>query len=176
MITIGMFMIAYVPQVAIMAFTQGPLAAISAAILTLSESSTLFTILSKTFLLEDAMLDTFDATLLANGQTALVSSGRQVKSGSDPVAKLGQLIKKPFARFAPQAFIRYLLYLPLNFIPVVGTVMFIILQGRKSGPGFHARYFELKGYDSTQRQNHTEKYKAAYTRQVQITIVVCILI
>ena len=159
-----------------MAFTQGPLAALSAAILTLSESSTLFTILSKTLLLEDAMIDTFDATLLANGQTELVSAGRQVKSGSDPVAKLGRLIKKPFARFAPQALIRYLMYLPLNFIPVVGTVMFIILQGRKSGPSLHDRYFQLKGYDSAQRQDHVEKYKGAYTRQVQITIRVCVLI
>ena len=110
------------------------------------------------------MIDTFDATLVAKGQTELVARSRQVKSGSDPVAKLGKLIKRPFARFAPQAFIRYLLYLPLNFIPVVGTVMFIVLQGRKSGPSLHERYFELKGYNSTQRQDHIEKYKGAYTR------------
>lgn len=157
-------MVAYVPQAAIMAFTQGPLAAVSAAILTLSESSTLFTILSKNFLLQDALVDTFDATLVAQGQTDLVSSGRQIKAGGDPMAKLGKLIKKPFAKFAPQAIIRYFMYLPLNFIPVVGTLIFIIIQGRKSGPGLHDRYFQLKAYSPSQREEHIEKYKAAYTR------------
>ena len=159
-----MFLFTYLPQAAIMAFTQGPLAAVSAAVLVLSESSTLFTILSKTFLIEDALLDTFDATLLARGTTDLVASGRQITAGSDPVAKLGRLIKKPFARFAPKAIIRYALYLPLNFIPVVGTVMFVILQGRRTGPASHERYFQLKGWGKAQKEKHVSDFTAAYTR------------
>merc|ERR1712000_368127 len=42
-VTTFMFLVAYVPQAAVMAFTSGPVAAISAALLTLSESSTLIT-------------------------------------------------------------------------------------------------------------------------------------
>ena len=61
--------------------------------------------------------------------TNIVSEGRQVKAGGDPIAKLGKLVKKPFAKYTPQAIIRYFMYLPLNFIPVVGTVLFILLQG-----------------------------------------------
>ena len=163
-ITATMFVFTYVPQAAIMAFTQGPLAAISAALLVLSESSTLFTILSKTFLIEDALVDTFDGTLVSKDTTNLVSSGRQIKAGGDPVAKLGKLIKKPFAKFAPKALIRYLMYLPLNFIPIVGTVMFVILQGRRAGPAAHTRYFQLKDWSSSQRERHIEQNKAAYTR------------
>ena len=163
-ITIGMFLLTYVPQVAIMAFTQGSLATVSAAILVLSESSELFTLASKTFLIQDALVDTFDATLVAKNTTELVSSGRQIKSGSDPVAKLGKLIKKPFAKFAPKALIRYVLYLPLNFIPVVGTVMFVILQGRRAGPAAHERFFQLKGWNSSQRERHVREYQAPYTR------------
>jgi hypothetical protein len=161
-----MFLLTYVPQAAVMAFTQGPLAALSAAILVLSESNTLFTILSKTFLLEDALLDTFDGTLLAKDQTELVSEGRQVTGGrgGDPISKLGRLAKKPFAKFAPKALVRYLLYLPLNFIPVIGTVMFVVLQGKKAGPNAHERYFQLKGWNSSKKEEHVERYVGAYTR------------
>ena len=147
-----------------MAFTQGPLAAISAVLLVLSESSTLVTILSKTFLIEDALVDTFDGTLVSKNTTDLVSSGRQIKAGGDPMAKLGKLVKKPFAKFSPKAVIRYLLYLPLNFIPVVGTIIFVVLQGRRTGPVAHARYFQLKGWNSAQKEKHIEQNRAAYTR------------
>lgn len=55
------------------------------------------------------------------------------------------------------------MYLPLNFIPIVGTLTFIVLQGRRAGPAAHARYFQLKGWSSTQRDAFVEKNKAAYT-------------
>jgi len=74
------------------------------------------------------------------------------------------VIKKPFAKFAPSAIIRYFLYLPLNFIPVVGTVLFVIMQGRSYGPSAHARYFQLKNWSKTQREEWVEQHKAAYTR------------
>ena len=173
-VTVAMFVFTYVPQMAIMAFTQGPLAPISAALLVLSESSTLFTVLSKTFLIEESLVDTFDATLVSKDTTDLVSSGRQIKSGGDSVAKLGKLIKKPFAKFAPKAIIRYLLYLPLNFIPVVGTIMFVILQGRRGGPAAHTRYFQLKEWNNSQREKHIEQNKAAYTRHVSIHWELCL--
>lgn len=159
-----MFVFTYLPQMAVMAFTSGPLAALTAAILVLSESSTLFTILSKTFLIEDALVDTFDGVLVSKNATNLVSDGRQIKAGSDPIAKLGKLIKKPFAKFTPSALIRYFLYLPLNFIPVVGTIIFVVLQGRRAGPAAHSRYFQLKEWNSSQRQKHIEQHKGAYTR------------
>ena len=163
-VTIFMFVVTYLPQAAIMAFTQGPLAAISAALLVLSESSTLITVLSKTFLIEDALVDTFDGVLVSKNATNLVTSGRQIKSGGDSIAKLGKLIKKPFAKFAPKALIRYVMYLPLNFIPVVGTVMFVVLQGRRAGPVAHTRYFQLKEWNASQREKHVEENRAAYTR------------
>lgn len=163
-VTTAMFAFTYVPQMAVMAFTQGPIAAVSAALLVLSESSTLFTILSKTFLIEDALIDTFDGTLVARDAQTLVAKGREVKSGSDPVGKLGKLIKRPFAKLSPTALIRYLMYLPLNFIPVVGTIMFVILQGRRYGPGAHTRYFQLKEWKQAQIDGHVESLKGAYTR------------
>jgi len=137
----GMFAFAYLPQLAVLVFVNGPLAAFTTALLTLSESSTLITILSKTFLIQDALVDTFDGVLVARRQTALLAEGRQLKSGNfnDPIAKLGKLIKSPFEKFTPKALIRYVMYLPLNFIPVVGTVAFVLIQGRTRGNSVHTR-------------------------------------
>lgn len=81
-------------------------------------------------------------TLVSRNQTELVAEGRQIKSGGrDPMGKLGKLAKRPFEKFTPQAIIRYFMYLPLNFVPVVGTALFLTLQGkdglgipRKQGP------------------------------------------
>lgn len=61
-----------------------------------------------------------------------------------------------------------MLDLPLNFIPVVGTALFIILQGKRFGPGAHARYFQLKGFTEKQKEEWVEERKAAYTRYVCI--------
>jgi hypothetical protein len=168
-ITTFMFVFTFLPQMAVMAFTSGPLAPITATLLVLSESSTIFTVLAKAFLIEDALVDTFDGVLMSKNAKELVSGGREIKGGSDPMASLGKLATKPFAKFTPTALIRYFLYLPLNFIPVIGTVVFVLLQGKKAGPGAHSRYFQLKGWNEGQKQRHVEDHKAAYTRLVLVT-------
>lgn len=83
-----MFAVVYVPQAIVLAFVNGPLSALTSVLLTLSESSTIVTILSKNFLIADALVDTFDGTLVAQNQTGIVSEGRQLKSGSDPISKV----------------------------------------------------------------------------------------
>ena len=100
---------------------------------------------------------------MSSGQTSLLSSERQVKSGSDPIGRLGKLVSKPFQRFAPSALIRYLMYLPLNLIPFVGTVVFILARCRNSGPAAHARYFQLKGLKGSERDKFIEEHQGAYT-------------
>lgn len=162
-VTTFMFAVAFVPQMAIMAFTSGPAAAISAALLTLSESSTIVNLLSRTFFIEEALTDTFDGVLLSKDCTNLVSEGRQIQAGGDSIARLGKLVKKPFAKFAPNAVIRYFLYLPLNFIPIVGTAIFILLQGKRAGPTAHQRYFQLKEWKQSQREAHIDQNRGGYT-------------
>jgi len=56
----GMFFFTYLPQAAILALFNGPLAAISAALLVLSESSTVFNVMARALLVEDSLIDTFD--------------------------------------------------------------------------------------------------------------------
>lgn len=59
-VTTAMFFFTYLPQAAVLALFEGPLAAISTALLVLSESSTIINVLSKGFLIDDALVDTFD--------------------------------------------------------------------------------------------------------------------
>ncbi|KAE9967580.1 hypothetical protein BLS_006278 [Venturia inaequalis] len=162
-VTTAMFVLTYVPQAAALSLFNGPLAFASTIMLVLSESSTLTNVITKTFFIEDALLDTFDGTLISKNQTEIVKEGRSVTSGSDSISRLGKLAKKPFAKFTPSAIIRYFMYLPLNFIPIVGTVLFIIMNGRRFGPNAHARYFQLKGMSKSQKEDFIEKHKAAYT-------------
>ncbi|WPG98965.1 Hypothetical protein R9X50_00176700 [Acrodontium crateriforme] len=164
-VTTFMFLFTYLPQVAVMVFTSGPIAALTGALLVLSESSTLTMVLSKALLIEDNLIDTFDGTLVSQGHTSLVARERQVKSGGagEAFARLGKLVSKPFAKFKPEAIVRYFMYLPLNFIPVVGTVAFVILQGKRTGPIAHNRYFQLKGMSKTQREKWIEERQGAYT-------------
>lgn len=168
-----MFLFTYIPQLTVLFFTSGPLAAISTALLVLSESSTLTTVLAKALLIEDSLVDTFDGTLIAQGHTELVAKDRQVKSGGagDTIARLGKMMSKPFAKFTPSAIIRYFMYLPLNFIPVVGTIAFVVLQGRKYGPNAHNRYFQLKGMNAAQKDRHVEARQGAYTRYAAILFI-----
>ena len=168
-VTAFMFAVTYVPQAAVLSIFNGPLAVFTTILLVLSESSTIFNVLNKNFLLDDALIDTFDGTLMSRNMTTLVSNERQVKSGNDPIAKLGKLVSKPFAKFTPSAIIRYFMYLPLNFIPVIGTVLFVILQGRKFGPTAHARYFQLKQMKKQEKEQFIERRKAAYARCVLVT-------
>lgn len=176
-----MFIFAYLPQLAVLVFVNGPLAAFTTILLTLSESSTLINLISRTFLLQDALVDTFDGVLVARKQTEIVSEGRQLRSGNfnDPIAKLGKLVKSPFEKFTPTAIIRYVMYLPLNFIPVVGTVIFVLLQGRTRGNSVHTRvsyslgfgkgtadmwqYFQLKNWSKSQQQEWLKENTAPYT-------------
>lgn len=136
-----MFTFTYLPQLAILVFTDGPLAAVSAVLLTLSESSTIITMLSKNFIISDALVDTFDGVMVAKGQTQVVQGGREIKSGKlgDPMRKLGKVVKGYGEKYSFGGLVRYLMYLPLNLIPVVGTVVFVGLQGRQRGEGVHSR-------------------------------------
>lgn len=127
-----MFTLAYLPQLAVLVFVNGPLAVFTTVLLVLNESSAVINVISRNWLLQDALLDTFDGTLIARHGADIVSEGREIKPGSDPMAKLGRILKSPFGKFSPKAIVRYIMYLPLNAIPVVGTFIFIILQGWSS--------------------------------------------
>lgn len=154
----------YVPQSFLLTFVNGPIAWLTTIALVLSESAVIITGLSRTFLIGDALVDIFDGVLLQEGLAPLVQGGRELRPSADVLGRLGKAVKKPFAKITPRYFVSYVVWLPLNFIPVVGTAVFILVQGRKTGPGYHARYFQLKNYTAGQRAAFVEQNKPAYIR------------
>lgn len=159
----AMFVFTYIPQSFILTFVSGPLAWISTIPLVLSESAALITTLARVFLLDEALTDTFDLVLLETGNQKLVQNGRELTSDkSSAVARLGKLARKPLAKFSTESLVRYLIRLPLNLIPVVGTVVFLMVQGRETGPAMHERYFSLKGYTNAQKEEFIRRNKAGY--------------
>ncbi|RAL63314.1 hypothetical protein DID88_004390 [Monilinia fructigena] len=164
-VMILMFMFTFLPQLAILIFTDGPFAVVSAVLLTFSESSTIITMLSKNFIIADALIDTFDGVMVAKGQANVVQGGREIKSGKfgDPMRNLGKVVKGYGEKYSFGGFVRYLMYLPLNLIPVVGTVIFVGLQGRQRGEGVHSRYFQLKGWSGAQKEAWLKEHSGAYT-------------
>ncbi|KAJ2916056.1 hypothetical protein MD484_g4393, partial [Candolleomyces efflorescens] len=174
-ITIGMFVFTYLPQVALCAIVTGPLAFIPAAIMVLAESYVIASVVSRTFFLSEAQDKIFDAVLLQQGNAQLVEGGRETQSSSSGVKKLGKSLYKPLNRFSPASILRYVASLPLNSIPVVGTALFLLYNGRKLGPTFHGRYFQLKGFNSSQSQEYVGKRKAAYTAFGSIALVLSLI-
>lgn len=142
----AMFFLTYLPQLGIMIFVNGPLAVFTTVLLVLNESSAIISVISRNFLLQDAILDTFDGTLVDKNATGLLKEGRELRSGSDPIQRLGKVMKNPFKRFSLDSLVRSVIYLPLNFIPVVGTVVYILIQGRARGNSVHDRVSFWKKY------------------------------
>ncbi|KAK8103154.1 hypothetical protein PG984_016300 [Apiospora sp. TS-2023a] len=159
----GMFFFTYLPQLAVLVFVNGPLAAITTAVLILNESSVIVNLVSRNFLLQDALLDTFDGTMISRNEAGVVSEGRQLKSGKNPMDRLGKILKSPFEKYSPKALIRYVMYLPLNFIPIAGTAIFIVLQGRSRGESVHGRYFQLKKWSASRQREWLETHTGAYS-------------
>lgn len=96
-VVVPMFLVTYLPQAAVLTMVNGPIGPINAVALVLSESSVIITTIARSFLLEKALCDVFDATLISEGQQTLVERGREVKAGSrhDGAKKLGKLVMQP---------------------------------------------------------------------------------
>ncbi|EHK23974.1 uncharacterized protein TRIVIDRAFT_212730 [Trichoderma virens Gv29-8] len=158
----AMFTIAYLPQLAVLLLFNGPLAVYSTVLLTLNESSIIIHMISRTWILQEALMDTFDGTMVSRNATAVVQQGREVRPGSDPMKKLGKVFKKRFEKMSLTSMVRYFMYLPLNFIPVVGTITFIFLHGKHRGRIVHSRYFQLKNWSESQRTQWLNTHTGAY--------------
>jgi hypothetical protein len=143
-VTIALFVFTYLPTVAVLAFVSGPLAFFTAIPVILGEGAAIGIVVSKSLWLGGAMEHLFDEVLLRQGLTKLVSGGRQIDKGKGHGKQLGKLLTRPLERFSKESIIRWLISLPLNAIPVVGPACFFLYNGAKSGPSFHARYFQLK--------------------------------
>jgi len=155
---LSMFIFTYFPQVAVCALFSGPLGnrhsftplshsrmltlvivssvcvAFAVAVpLVLGESYFILQILLRSLISPQLNERIFDAILIQRGHTQLVEKGRKISRGSGGVS-LGKSLLKPVRKFSAEGLVRYLITLPLNLIPGVGTAVFLGLNGIKAGP------------------------------------------
>ncbi|TFK46488.1 hypothetical protein OE88DRAFT_1721107 [Heliocybe sulcata] len=166
-IFLALLIFTYLPQMTILVLLTGPLAPLFALILIGAESLLILTFLAKPLFLEPALTQVFDAALVARGQRELVIQGKKRIGGGGSSSKgkdVGKALVRPLQGFTPSGIAKYALSLPLNFIPAVGTAFFILYNGTElEGPGWHSRYFQLKGLSKQQRQSFIESHRPEYT-------------
>lgn len=156
---------AHQDQVALLAIFHGRLAWLNATFLVLGEGAAVVSLLFEAFFVDETLVDVFDAVLINEGYTDLIASSRILDpEGKDPVKQLGKpTMSAVYSPFSFRQIAEFIIYLPLNLIPVAGTPMFLILTGYRAGPLQHWRYFKLLGFTKKERNAFIKKRRLRYT-------------
>ncbi|KXH26630.1 hypothetical protein CSIM01_02931, partial [Colletotrichum simmondsii] len=150
-----LFTFAFLPQFALLAIFHGWGAWVNAVVLVLGEGLVVIQGLFEGFFVDECRVDVFDATLIKESQTELVAPHRILFPDAPTAVKM---LGKPTtpAAFTPWSMIQIIeliVFLPLNFVPVVGTPAFIIITGTRLGKLAHYRWFHLRGLSKKEAKN-----------------------
>ncbi|MCJ1254111.1 hypothetical protein MMC24_001925 [Lignoscripta atroalba] len=161
----NIFLWTYLPQVAFLAIFHGPLAWVNGAFLVLGEGAAVTALLFEAFFVDETLVDVFDSVLINEGLGDLVAQGRILKpEGENPVKQLGKpTMSAVYSPFSFRQIIEFIIFLPFNLIPVVGTPVFLILTGYRAGPLQQWRYFKLLKWTKKERNAFLSKRKLRYT-------------
>lgn len=157
----------FIPQAAFLSLFTGFLGPFLAIILVGAECLVLLTFFTRALFLEPALDHIFDATLHARGQNELVQKGKVKIFATKSKSGVQEAFIRPFQSLSRDGLIKYLVTLPLNLIPGLGTVAFLILNGQRGGPGWHSRYHQLKGLTKQQRIQFIRERQPEYTAYVK---------
>ncbi|KAJ7767260.1 hypothetical protein B0H16DRAFT_1661293 [Mycena metata] len=160
-----LFIFTYLPQVAFLAIFQGHLAWFNAVFLVLGESAAIIALLFESFFVDETLVKIFDAVLVHEGFTELVSRRRVIiADGADPVKQLGPNTKSAiYSPFSLRLTLEFVLFLPITFIPLGGGPLYCLVLGRRAGPFQHWRYFKLLGMSAKERDAFIKKRQWKYT-------------
>lgn len=145
----------FIPQAALLFLFHGRDSAwVNATFLCLSEANLIVAIIFEAFFVDDAQLNVFDSILIARGHAELVKKTRALdEEESDPVKCLGKRDKGgTFAPFSLRQIVEFIILLPLNFVPFVGVILFLLATGYRAGPLLQWRYHKLKGMNKRDRK------------------------
>ncbi|KAF9870456.1 hypothetical protein CkaCkLH20_12123 [Colletotrichum karsti] len=139
-----LFTFAFLPQFAFLAIFHGWGAWVNAVVLVLGEGLVVIQGLFEGFFVDECRVD---ATLIKESHTDLVAPHRILFPDAPTAVKM---LGKPTssAIYTPWSMIQIVelvVFLPLNFVPVVGTPAFIIITGTRLGKLAHYRWFQLRG-------------------------------
>ena len=148
-----------------MAIFQGVGAWVNGAFLVLGEGAAIVAALFEAFFVDETLVDIFDSVLMNEGQEGLVLTSRVIyPEAGDPTSRLGTpTTSAVYAPFSLRQILEFIILLPLNFVPVAGTPMFLILTGYRAGPFHHWRYYQLLDYTKQQRKASVSRRQLQYT-------------
>jgi hypothetical protein len=100
-----------------------------------------------------------------NNLTYLVSPRRLLfPEAPNAVKQLGKPTESAvYSPFSFRQIAEFILFLPLNFIPLFGTPAFLLLTGARGGPLHHWRYFKLRGLTKKERNAEIRTRRWKYT-------------
>lgn len=186
---LNLFLWTYLPQVAFLAIFYGrALAWVNGVFLVLGEGATIIAILFETFLVDETLVEIFDAVcnvpfcfvahwciivtsigvqvLIHEGLEDLVQEGRAINTQeTDPVKRLGRpKIARVYSPFSFRQIFEFIIFLPISFIPIAGLPIFLLLTGYRAGPLQHWRYFELLKLTRKEREKKAKDRWWRYTK------------
>lgn len=161
----NLFVWTYLPQVAFLAIFHGKLAWINATFLVLGEGAAIVALLFEAFFVDNTLVDVFDAVLINEGCKDLVAPSRVLdRESADPVNQLGEpTTSAVYSPFSLRQILEFIILLPLNFIPVAGAPMFLVITGYRAGPFHHWRYFKLLNFTKKERNAFVKDRQLKYT-------------
>ncbi|KAH7015039.1 hypothetical protein EDB80DRAFT_706901 [Ilyonectria destructans] len=149
-----LFTFAFLPQYAFLAIFHGWGAWVNAVVLVLGEGLIIIQGLFEGFFVDECRVDVFDATLINYSLTDLISPHRILfLDAPNSVKMLGKPTTS--AVYTPWSIIQIvelIVFLPLNLIPYVGTLAFILITGARLGKLAHYRWFDIKGLSKDQEK------------------------
>jgi len=164
---VNLFLWTYLPQVAFLAMFYGTaLAWVHGFFLVLGEGATIIAILFETFLVDETLVDIFDAVLIHEGLEDLVQEGRAINTQeTDPVKRLGKpKFSRVYSPFSFRQMFEFIILLPISFIPIVGLPIFLVSTGYRAGPLQHWRYFKLLKLTRKEREKKMKDRWWRYTK------------
>lgn len=131
----------------------------------LGEGAAITALLFEAFLVDETQVDVFDAVFVQEGLSDLVGQARVLDSTApNAVKSLGKpTISAVYAPFSLRQILEFVILLPLNFIPWVGPILFLVLTGYRAGPFHHWRYFKLLGFSKKERKEYIKLRQLKYT-------------
>lgn len=164
-IYVNLFIWTFLPQAAFLAIFHGPGAWLNATFLVLGEGAAIVAILFEAFLVDETLVDTFDAVLLDQGLSDLVENGRLLNADAqNSVKMLGKpTVSAIYSPFSLRQIVEFVILLPVNLIPFVGVPIFLILTGYRAGPFHHWRYFKLRDFSRKERKEYIANRQLKYT-------------
>lgn len=154
----------YPTEAAISFFFNGPAGVVTAWI-AISQQAMAFTrAIAGLWLLPTPLRIMFDSILSREGQDRLVLLGELRKSAElSERAKVARMIKRaPKKILWPVSVARLLVHIILTFIPVIGPMITVVLDAKRTGVRCQERYFELKGFDEAGVKSYTAPRTGEY--------------